>query len=60
MSKALLYSLATAVDIVLAILAWRTGRVVIPVILLFAAVCFAIAAIGAARGRGGPQPPEIK
>lgn len=55
MSKTLLYSLATIGDLVLAYIAWRTGRVVVPLILVFAALCFVVAAIGAALGKGGPK-----
>jgi hypothetical protein len=54
-SKALLYSLAAMVDIIIAILAYRAGRIVIPVILVFAGICFTMAAIGAARGSCGPK-----
>ena len=55
MSKTLLYSLATIADIVVAFLAWRSGRIVIPIILAFAALCFAVAAIGSALGKGGSK-----
>jgi hypothetical protein len=55
MSKTLLYSLAAIADIVIAILAYRGGRVVIPVILVLAGFCFAAAAIGSALGKGGPK-----
>ena len=55
MSKTLLYSLAAIADIVIAILAYRSGRIVIPVILVIAGFCFAAAAIGSALGRGGPK-----
>ena len=54
MSKTLVYSVAAIVDIVIAILAYRSGRIVIPVILVFAGICFAMAAIGSARG-GAPK-----
>jgi len=55
MSKTLLYSLAAIADLVIAIFAWRSGRIVIPVILVIAGFCFAIAAIGSALGKGGPK-----
>ena len=53
MSKTLLYSLAAMVDIIIAILAYRSGRIVIPVILVIAGICFAMAAVGAARASRG-------
>ena len=55
MSKTLLYTLAAIADIAIAIFAYRSGRIVIPIILVFAGVCFAAAAIGSALGRGGPK-----
>ena len=55
MSKTLLYTLGVIVDFAFAILAYRSGRVVVPVILVFAGLCFAVAAIGAALGKGGPK-----
>ena len=55
MSKTLLFTLAMIGDLIFAFLAWRSGRIVIPVILVFAAFCFAAAAIGSALGRGGPK-----
>ncbi|MEO8043908.1 MAG: hypothetical protein ABI674_03295 [Spartobacteria bacterium] len=55
MSKTLLYSLAMLGDLALAYFFYRGGRVLIPGILLFAALCFAVAAIGAALGKGGPK-----
>lgn len=55
MSKTLLYTLATIGDLVFAYFAWQSGRVLIPVILLFAALCFAAAAIGSALGKGGSR-----
>ena len=54
MSKTLLYTLAMIADFAFAILAYRNGRAVVPVILVFAGFCFAVAAIGSALGRGGP------
>jgi hypothetical protein len=55
MPKTLLYSLAAIVDIIFAVIAYRSGRIVIPVILVFACICFVIAAIGTARGSGVPK-----
>ena len=55
MSKTLLYSLAMLGDLVLAFFFYRSGSVMVAGILLFAALCFAFAAIGGALGRGGPR-----
>ena len=55
MSKTLLYTLGMMVDFAFAILAYRSGRAVVPVILVFAGLCFAVAAIGSALGRGKPK-----
>ena len=55
MSKTLLYTLAAIADITIAIFAWRSGRIVIPFILVIAGFCFAAAAIGSALGKGGPK-----
>jgi hypothetical protein len=55
MSKTLLYSLAVLGDLVLAFVFYRSGQVLIPMILVFAAACFAFAAIGSALGKGGPK-----
>jgi len=55
MSKTLLYTLAAIADIAIAIFAYRSGRIVIPIILVFAGFCFAAAAIGSALGKGGPK-----
>jgi hypothetical protein len=55
MSKTILYTLAAIADIVLAFIAWRSGRIVIPVILVFACICFVAAAIGSALGKGGSK-----
>jgi hypothetical protein len=55
MSKTLLYTLAMIADFAIAVLAYRSGRVVVPIILVFAGLCFAVAAIGGALGRGGPK-----
>ena len=55
MSKTVLYALAMIADFAIAVLAYRSGRVVIPIILVFAGLCFAVAAMGSALGRGGPK-----
>ena len=55
MSKTVLYTLAMIADFAIAVLAYRSGRTVIPIILVFAGLCFAAAAIGGALGRGGPK-----
>ena len=54
MSKTLIYTLATIGDLVLAFFFYRSGSVMVAGILFFAALCFAIAAIGGALGQGGP------
>ncbi len=55
MSKTVLYTLAMIADFAIAVLAYRSGRAVVPIILVFAGLCFAVAAIGSALGRGGPK-----
>ena len=55
MSKTVLYTLAMIADFAIALLAYRSGRTVVPIILVFAGLCFAVAAIGSALGRGGPK-----
>ncbi|HMJ04881.1 MAG TPA: hypothetical protein VK474_01365 [Chthoniobacterales bacterium] len=55
MSKTLLYSFAAIADFVFAVVVYRTGRVVIPAVLVFAGICFAAAAIGSALGKGRPK-----
>ncbi len=55
MSKTLLYSLAAVGDLVLAYFFFRSGRLIVPGILLLAAVFFIIAATGSALGKGGPK-----
>lgn len=55
MSKPLLYTLAMIGDLGLAFFFYHNGRTVIPIILVFAALCFAIAAIGSVLGKGGPK-----
>jgi hypothetical protein len=55
MSKTVIYTLAMIADFVIALLAYRSGRTIVPIILVFAGLCFAIAAIGSALGRGGPK-----
>jgi hypothetical protein len=46
MAKTVLYTLAMIADFAIAVLAYRSGRTVVPIILVFAGLCFAIAAIG--------------
>ncbi len=53
MPKWLLFGLAAAGNFVIAVIAYRSGRIVIPVILAVAGLCFVMAAAGAARGAGG-------
>jgi len=53
MPKWLLFGLAAVGNFVVAAIAYRDGRVVIPLILAVAGVCFVFAAVGAARGAGG-------
>lgn len=55
MSKTLLYSFAAIADFVFAVVVYRTGRVAVPAILVFAGICFAVAAIGSALGKGRPK-----
>lgn len=53
MPKWLLYGLGAVLNFVVAVIAYRSGRLVIPVILALAGVCFVIAAAGSAKGAGG-------
>jgi len=53
MPKWLLFGLAAVVNFVIAVIAYRDGRLVIPVVLAVAGVCFIIAAAGSAKGAGG-------
>jgi hypothetical protein len=50
MPKWLLFALAAVGNFVVALLAYRSGSVVIPIILVLAGLCFIMAAVGAARG----------
>ena len=52
MSKWIQYSLAAAGTAALAVLAYSTGRVLVPLGLAASSICFVIAAVGAARGKG--------
>jgi hypothetical protein len=52
MPKWLLYGLAAIATLVIAVLAYRSGRVLIPLVLVVASVSFIIAAAGAAWGAG--------
>lgn len=49
MPKWLLYGLAAVGDLVIAFIAYQSGRVLIPLLLVLAALGFIAAAIGAAR-----------
>ncbi len=55
MPKWLLYSLAAVGNFVVAFVAYRGGRLIIPFILAVAGVCFVIAAAGSARGAGADR-----
>ena len=55
MPKWILFSLAAVANFVIAVIAYRDGRLVIPILLAIAGLCFAIAAVGAARGAGGSR-----
>ena len=55
MSKALLFTLAAAGNLIVATLAFRTGRFVLAIVLVAAAFSFAMAALGAARNAGGSR-----
>lgn len=52
MPKWLLFGLAAVGNFVVAAIAYRGGRVIIPIILAVAGLCFVIAAVGAAKGAG--------
>ena len=49
MPKWLLYSLAAVVDLVFAIITYRSGRVLFPLILWIACLFFIIAAVGSMK-----------
>jgi hypothetical protein len=53
MSKTLLYAVAAIGNIACALVAYRSGRVVLPITFGFAAVCFIVATVGEVV-RGGP------
>ena len=53
MPKWLLFGLCAAGNFVIAVMAYRGGRLLIPVILAVAGLCFIMAAAGAAKGQGG-------
>jgi hypothetical protein len=53
MPKWILFGLAAVGNFVFAVIAYRGGRVVIPLILAVAGLCFIMAAVGAAKGSGG-------
>lgn len=52
MPKWLLYALAAMGNFVISVIAYNSGRLVIPAILAVAGVCFIIAAVGAAMAQG--------
>ena len=49
MPKWLMFGLAAIADFVIAVIAYRSGRVLIPAVLAVAGVCFIIAAAGSAK-----------
>jgi hypothetical protein len=55
MPKVFLYAAAAVGNLIVAYLAYRGGRIVIPAILALAAFCFIMATIGQARSGGGPK-----
>lgn len=46
------YALMAVVDFVAAYFFYASGRIVVPAILVLAGICFTIAAVGAAMGKG--------
>jgi hypothetical protein len=52
MPKWLLYGLAAVGDFLIAVIAYQSGRIVIPVILALAGIGFVVAAVGSAMGKG--------
>jgi hypothetical protein len=55
MPKWILFGLAAVANFVIALIAYRDGRLVIPIVLAVAGLCFVMAAVGAARGAGGSR-----
>lgn len=55
MPKWLLFGLAAVGNFVIAVIAYRGGRLIIPLVLTVAGLCFVIAAVGAARGGAGDR-----
>ena len=53
MPKWLLFGLAAVGDFLIAVIAYQSGRIVIPAILALAGIGFVVAAIGSARGTSG-------
>jgi hypothetical protein len=49
MPKWLLFGLAAIIDLVIAVFAYRSGRVLVPAILALACVFFIVAAIGSLK-----------
>ena len=52
MPKAAMFAIAAAGDLIIAAFLYRGGRVVLPLILTVAGLCFVIAAVGSAM-KGG-------
>jgi hypothetical protein len=52
MPKWLLFGLAGVADLVVAVLTYRSGRIVFPAILTLAGALFLVAAVGSAMGKG--------
>jgi hypothetical protein len=55
MPKWLLFGLVAVSELVIAVILYRNGRVVLPLLLGFASVCFMLAALGTAKGWGGAK-----
>jgi hypothetical protein len=55
MPKWLLFGIAAVGDLVFAVITYRSGRVVLPIILAIGGVCLMIAALGTAKGWGGAK-----
>ena len=50
MPKWLLFGLAAIGNFAIAVIAFNNGRLIVPVVLAVAGICFLIAALGAAKG----------
>lgn len=55
MPKWILFGLVAVINIFLAFMAYRGGRLFISLLHTVGGVCFAIAAVGSARGAGGAR-----